>query len=140
MMRESVSKGYKVIYVDEAMFTTATRLTHAYSAQKSNVNIAEVASTVQALAVVAGISSERGLETFYIQQRSINSQSFISFLENLIEINPGTRLTLFLDNCTVHHSKMVASFVKDNGITLVFNVPYSPQYNPIEHYWGLVKN
>jgi hypothetical protein len=72
-VKDSMLKGQKIIYVDEAMFTTATRLTHAYSAVKSNVCVAEVSSSVQALAVVAGISAERGLEAFNIQQRSINS-------------------------------------------------------------------
>jgi transposase len=115
-------------------------VTHAYSAQKTNVCVAEVASSVQALAVVAGISVDKGLETFHIEPRSINSQSFISFMHSLLDINSGQELAIFLDNCTVHHSKLVSSFVKENDITLIFNVPYSPQYNPIEHYWGLVKN
>ncbi len=139
-MMEATGQGRKIIYVDEAMFTTASRVTHAYSAKGTNICVAEVASSVQALAVVAGISVDKGLETFHIQPRSINSQSFISFLQSLLEINTDQPLAIFLDNCTVHHSKLVTSFVKENDIPLIFNVPYSPQYNPIEHYWGLVKN
>ena len=49
-------------------------------------------------------------------------------------------IALFMDNCTVHHSKVVTEYLKVNNIAAIFNVPYSPQYNPIEHYWGLVKN
>jgi transposase len=101
-------------------------MTHAYSAKGTNVCVAEVASSVQALAVVAGISLDKGLETFHIEPRSINSQSFISFLNSLLEINSGQAIALFLDNCTVHHSKLVSSFVKENDINLIFNVPYSP--------------
>ncbi len=87
-MEEAAPLGRKIIYVDEAIFTTASWLSHAYSAQGTNICVTEVASSVQALAVVAGISVDRGLETFQIQPRSINSQSFISFLHTLLEINP----------------------------------------------------
>ncbi len=55
-------------------------------------------------------------------------------------MNAGQRIALFMDNCSVHHSKLVTQFLESNHILRIFNVPYSPQYNPIEHYWGLVKN
>ena len=33
----------------------------------------------------------------------------------------------------------MVSFLKDNRIQAIYNVPYSPQFNPIEHVWGQVK-
>ena len=41
-----------------------------------------------------------------------------------------------MDNCNVHHSKKVAKFLEENGISAIFNVPYSPEYNPIERVWA----
>lgn len=46
---------------------------------------------------------------------------------------------LFMDNCRVHHSKKVKKHLSELGVTPIFNVPYSPQFNPIEKYWAMVK-
>ncbi len=50
------------------------------------------------------------------------------------------KLAVFADNCTVHHSKAVKSYSEEHDIQIIFNLPYSPQYNPIEIVWSLVKN
>ncbi len=63
----------KLIYVDEAMFTTASRLTHAYSSRGSNISVSESISNMKALAVLAGVSADTGLETYIIKPKSINS-------------------------------------------------------------------
>ena len=44
-----------------------------------------------------------------------------------------------MDNLTVHHSKLVQSFIKEHHIECIFNVPYSPEYNPIELVFNLLK-
>jgi transposase len=47
---------------------------------------------------------------------------------------------LYLDNLRVHHSKRVKDFCEDNNLQLVFNIAYSPELNPIENFFSLVKN
>ena len=80
-----------------------------------------------------------GLETWLTKPRSIDSDAFISFIEGLVAQNQSEEITLFLDNATIHRSKKVTSFLKDSGIEAIYNVPYSPQFNPIEHVWAQVK-
>jgi hypothetical protein len=46
---------------------------------------------------------------------------------------------MFLDNLSVHKTNEVIEVYKRLGITTVFNVPYSPQFNGIESYFSLVK-
>jgi hypothetical protein len=55
--------------VDEAMFTTASRLTHAYSTVRKNISISEAITNLKAIAVVAGVSAEAVLETFLLQEK-----------------------------------------------------------------------
>jgi transposase len=90
--------------------------------------------------VVAGVSAERGLEGYLIKAKSINSNSFIEFLEILLQNNNPLSTVLFMDNCSVHHSKKVTEFCKLLGLQTIFNVPYCPQYNPIERFWAVAKN
>jgi transposase len=46
---------------------------------------------------------------------------------------------VFLDNLSVHHSKIVRQFMKDKELEVLFNVPYSPDYNPIENVFNILK-
>ena len=46
---------------------------------------------------------------------------------------------MFVVNCRVHHSKKVAEFIKANQIEFIFNVPYGPEFNPIERVWSKIK-
>lgn len=58
------------------MFTTATLPKEAYAA-KGEVCLNEKLASFPAVAVVAGVSAERGLEGFFIKDRSIDSDAFI---------------------------------------------------------------
>ena len=139
-VKEALLEGRSLVFVDEAIFITPSRITHAYAQKNTNCFIDELKTNVKSLAVVAGVSRDLGVDGFLIHQRSINSQNFIQFLEQLMESTIGAKLALFADNCTVHHSKVVKKFTEDHDIKMIYNLPYSPQYNPIEIVWSLVKN
>ena len=56
------------------------------------------------------------------------------------EVCDGEKIAIFLDNLRVHHSIKVKEFCLANDIPLVFNLAYSPEYNPIENFFSIVKN
>ena len=51
----------------------------------------------------------------------------------------GRQWYALLDNASIHKTKKVKEFAKREGIPLVYNVKYSPQYNGIEEFWGCIK-
>ncbi len=122
------------------MFTTAQRLTQAFSNKKVNIRVNQLTANNEALAVVAGVSDRNGLEAYLMKPKSINSNSFIEFLEVLLHTNNPVSTVLFMDNCAVHRSRKVTEFCKLLGLQTIFNVPYCPQYNPIERVWAIAKN
>ena len=89
------------------MFTTSTRLTHSYSSRNNNIQLNEMLMNNKAIAVVAGVSTDGGLEGYLLREKSIASDSFIQFIDSLRESSNGRKLVIFMDNCTVHHSKKV---------------------------------
>ena len=70
---------------------------------------------------------------------AINSETFIAFLQEMLKAYP--KFVMILDNASCHKSKMVAEFVDstDGAIRLVFLPPYTPQLNPIEMQWAVLK-
>ena len=46
---------------------------------------------------------------------------------------------MFLDNLQVHKTKEVSDACEQHKAKLIFNLPYSPDFNGIESYFSLVK-
>jgi len=46
---------------------------------------------------------------------------------------------LVLDNASFHKAKKIIELVESYGFKLLFLAPYSPDLNPIEHKWWILK-
>ena len=46
---------------------------------------------------------------------------------------------VIMDNCRIHYVKEVAEILKTVGARPLFLPPYSPELNPIEEAWSLIK-
>ena len=62
-VESALAQGKRIIFADEAVFTTATLPDRAYAARKDNVNLEEKLTSSPAMAVVAGVSGQNGLES-----------------------------------------------------------------------------
>ena len=91
------------------------------------------------LAVLAAISKEKGLEHFKIFEKSVNIAKFKGYLQELRSQNGDEKIALFLDNLSAHKSDKTKEEAARLGFRLIFNVPYSPEYNPIEFVFSKVK-
>ena len=138
-MTSAIERQAKILYVDEAIFSPVTMLKWTWSLPNDNVKVTDLRKKVKTQAIVAGISTDKGLESFLIKERSIKNKEFIEFLKQLRELYPNDTLVLFLDNLSVHKSREVTAVYAELNIETVFCVPYSPQYNGIESYWFLIK-
>ena len=67
---------------------------------------------------------------------SAKSDVFLDFIKNIPDIQ---NKYLFLDNASIHHSKILNHYIKLKHINMLFNVPYSPEFNPIEIMFSKLK-
>ena len=106
-----------------------TNIIHNYAWCKKGSSIVKtIGATYKRLTVICAISNKKILY-YKIINGSANSKLFLNFLKNIPNI---INKTLFMDNASIHHSKIVKKYTSDNNINNLFNVPYSPEYNPIE--------
>ncbi|MCP4922360.1 MAG: hypothetical protein GY913_36130, partial [Proteobacteria bacterium] len=56
--------------------------------------------------------------------------AFVAFLVHVLipELNPGD--VLVMDNLSVHKVAAVRRLLEEAGVTLLFQPPYSPEFNP----------
>ena len=89
--------------------------------------------------MLSGISKEKGLETFMIFPNSVNIAKFKEYLTKLREDNGDQKVCIFMDNLTTHTSQKSKDAMKTLGFKWIYNVAYSPDYNPIEFVFSKVK-
>jgi transposase len=75
---------------------------------------------------------------FTLTEGSLKSNKFINFI-NKVKTNTKNKLTFFLDNASIHRSKLFNKYVKENQIKLIYNVPYHSHLNPIEYIFSLLR-
>ena len=82
--------------------------------------------------VIATVSEEQGLEKISIYPYAIDSEMFVEHLKWLREKHGDQPLAIYCDSLSVHKSKETKPFWDKLDIKRVFNVGYSPEFNPIE--------
>ena len=68
------------------------------------------------------------------------TNTFEYYVEHILSkvLKPGH--VLVIDNASFHKSKKIIEIIEGAGCKVLFLPPYSPDLNPIEHWWFKVKN
>ena len=83
-----------------------------------------------------------GFLSYKLKKGAWDSESFCSFVKETLApalIGTVSSPVLVMDNCPFHKSLAVADELSRNNISVVFLPPYSPQLNPIEEFFSMIK-
>ncbi|CEP10720.1 hypothetical protein [Parasitella parasitica] len=73
-----------------------------------------------------------------------NTNHYVAFLQSLMnELDKFKSMKgayLVMDNAPIHGNEKIEALIKEKGYNCVYLPPYSPELNPIEQFWALVKN
>ena len=45
-----------------------------------------------------------------------------------------------MDNAKIHHTKKLKAYVEKKNMNIIYNIPYCPQFNPIENVNSMIRN
>ena len=65
---------------------------------------------------------------------------FYNFIKNIINKFKSDQYTFVFDNVSFHHNKETLELIKNTNNLYLFTPPYSPNLNPIENVFGIIKN
>lgn len=88
---------------------------------------------------IIGAISLAGVEALYPFDGPIDGERFLFFLDEKLLPNLERGQTLVMDNLRVHHIQAVKERCAKAGVGLIYLPPYSPERNPIEEAWSVVK-
>lgn len=129
-----------LVFLDETGFNLHTSRKYGYSSKNTKAYKTVSANKGKNLSCLCVISYD-GLVAYEKRSGRYNSSFFIEFIyEYLIQyFKENPQKILVMDNASFHHSKDVLKELRECGINFKFFPPYSPQLNPIEEFFSMVK-
>ena len=88
--------------------------------------------------MIAALCNKRIIAPF-IHEVTTDATLFNEWLEVCLlpELVPGQ--VVVMDNYSIHKSSKTRDLIESAGCKLLFLPPYSPDLNPIENYWAIIK-
>jgi transposase len=99
------------------------------------------APTRKSIAVFGAVCAENGkLVTHH--SKIFAADTFLEFLQRVVRHKKrDQKMVLVLDNARYHHAKAIQPWLKEHRkiVALDFLPPYSPELNPIERVWKMIR-
>jgi transposase len=86
--------------------------------------------------------AQDGIVLRRVYQGSTDSEVFEDFIAQLLHHcgrYPEPKSVIVMDNASWHHSEKIIQMCRDAGVVVEFLSPYSPDFNPIEEHFGVLK-
>lgn len=127
----------KAIYIDESGFNLATARQYGWSEQ-GNRAIATRPSQGANLTLIVAVSVEKQVIAHQERFGSTDTAVFESFIHNLLaKLHQPHQIVM--DNASIHKNIDIKNAIQNAGHTLIFQPPYTPEFNLCEWVFGLVK-
>lgn len=88
---------------------------------------------------VVGAMSQRAILGMKTLNQALTGKTFEEFLKEELVPNLWEGAVLVMDNLRVHKVKTIAPLIEKAGASILYLPPYSPDFNPIEHWWWELK-
>lgn len=128
----------KIIFIDESGFNVSAT-DKGLSVKGEKINIPKKNLKSKNLSLLMAITKDEILN-YDIYESSINKQSFYDFIKKIITNLKEDGYTFVFDNVSFHKNKEVLSLITDSNNNYLFTPPYSPNLNPIENTFGIIKS
>ena len=122
--------------IDESHFYLNMSPSHGWGKEGDRVVFTKKTSIRTSISLICAINNKKVIY-YEIIKGSVNSTIYLQFLKNL---NKRCKHKYYLmDNCRTHHAKIVKEHMNKVTNNILYNVPYSPETNPIEQFFNKVK-
>lgn len=128
-----------IVSIDESAICSNLFPTYGYNERGKKLHVPTRSMRTQKSSILMAISSQK-VEHVSILKENVNSASFLNFIRELVLKFESTQKRVFLmDNVSFHKSQTIEKEITSHGHTILFTPPYSPDTNPIENVFSLIK-
>ena len=73
-----------------------------------------------------------------LYEQNISGDKYLKFIREINYKHKGKHL--LMDNAKIHHTKKIKAYIKKKKINVLYNIPYCPEFNPIENVNSMIRN
>ena len=128
-----------MIYIDESGFDEKLRRDYARAPRGEQIVVDVKGKRAQRVNIIAGLFNHQLIAPFMFQGYT-KATLFNKWLKELLLPCIPKKSIIIMDNASFHKSKETQELIENAGCQLLFLPPYSPDYNPIENYWAILKS
>jgi transposase len=87
----------------------------------------------------SGALNLEGMKVFTQEYETVDSEAMLDFLEKLEDSSSAKTIYVIMDNARSNKNKKVEEFLETSKIKIRYLPPYSPNLNPIERLWKIMR-
>lgn len=126
------------MYVDESGMNDNDFCPYAYSAIGARHYEAHPGHYTKRISMIGGLCNKNFIAPFMFEGHC-NTTVFELYVEQVLVPKLKMGMVVVIDNASFHKSMRIKNLIESVGATLIYLPPYSPDLNPIEHYWHKIK-
>jgi len=136
LFKEINKNNNLIISIDESGFDKRPKQIYGYGLKGKRVYMNYKNQHIDKYNLLLLISN-KGNKNYIISKEYINNEIFGNFINSL---NYPKNTYFLLDNASIHKTKYVIDIFNKKGYIPIFTPPYSPEFNPIELIFGIIKS
>lgn len=128
----------RLVFLDECAISTA--LNHRYGRSKRGKRVVLHAPTYGTRRTLIGAIAMDGRRAMTTLEKGLRTVTFLHFVRD--HLVPMLRVDdiVVMDNLRIHHNADAIALIEGTGATILFQPPYSPEFNAIEFCWSWLKH
>jgi putative transposase len=127
-----------LVFLDEMGVLLGLARTYARSPHGSRVYDFKLFYRGAKVTVIGAISLKKVFSVMTLNG-SMNGNAFKVFVEKCLLPELWKGAVVVMDNVPAHKVKEIEPLIQSQGATVLYQSPYSPDFNPIEHWWSQLK-
>ena len=128
----------RLVFVDESGIDRHLHREYCRAPKGKQVYEAIPGRKFERCSIVAGKCGKEILAPFGYYG-TCNSELFLKWVKEMLVPNLKENQIVIMDNASIHKSPKIREAIEKAGCSLVYQPPYSPDLNPIEHFWSYLK-
>jgi transposase len=127
-----------IVCIDESYFFSNSLNDYGWLHKNSETYVHNKANPIKYTLLMA-INSNKIISYEILKNKNTDQTLFLNFLKNKVFPLCHNKYIL-MDNAKFHKSKIISDLFDNSNNKSLFIPPYSPQFNPIENVFGIIKN
>lgn len=127
-----------LVYLDEAGIDDNETYPYGWGPKGKRVYSMRASRRENRISLISALN-QSALQAPFVFEGYCDGRVFEAYIEKVLvpALIPGQ--TVIMDNASFHKSKKIKDLIEGKGCHLIYLPAYSPDLNPIEHYWHMVK-